>query len=109
MRVVPCPSSVTLWPPSMTMLRSVGRSMVLEIGIVTGAAPQLKVTTGCDATAARNAASVQLCAVPVPTLGATPAVLTAATGGVHTCPATGGGGAGAGAGAGGGTDVPPTW
>ena len=91
----------------MTMLRSVGRSMVLEIGIVTGEAPQLKVTTGCDATAARKAASVQLCAVPVPTLGATPTVRAAATGGVHTCPATGGGGAGAGAG--GGADVPPTW
>src|SRR5262249_40776620 len=79
------PSSVTWLPPSMTMLRSVGRSIVIEMPMVAGAVPQLKVTTALDATAARSAASVQLWGVPSPTLGAMPAVRVAAGGGVRTC------------------------
>src|SRR5688500_15759428 len=88
-RVVPRPSSVTLWPPSMTMLRLTGTSIVVAIGMVTGSAPQLKVTTECEAMAARRAASVQLCGVPLPTLGALPVVGAGVTGAVQTGAAAG--------------------
>src|SRR5687768_5112449 len=107
MRVAPPPSRVTLPPPSITVLRSVGTAIGDVTRTVTGSAPQLNVTISRLATAARNAASVQLPGVPSPTLGEADAVSSATTGGVQT-PATGAGeGAGAGDGAGDGATTAP--
>src|SRR6478735_8713710 len=77
----------------MTVSRVVGTSIVREIAIVAGAGPQLNLTTPFASTAARKAASVQLAALPSPTVAAVPDVSAAATGGVHTPapPVTGGG------------------
>src|ERR1039457_1493168 len=63
---LPPPSSVTLLPPSMTVLVLMGRFMVLVTGIVTGAAPQLNVMMPPFFTAALSASKVQVPAVPVP-------------------------------------------
>ena len=81
----------------MTVSRPVGTSIVLEIAIVAGAGPQLNLTTPFAWTAARRAASVQLAALPSPTVAAVPDVSDAPTGGVQTprSPVTGGAGGGA--------------
>ena len=65
MREAPPPLSVTVPPPSMVVSLATGTSEATVI--VTGSGPQSKVITPPAATAARNAASVQLAAVPVPT------------------------------------------
>src|SRR5438105_1136372 len=64
-RVVLPPLNVTLSPPSMTVFLVMGTSDARVI--VAGSLPQLNVTTPPVATAARNAESVQLAAVPLPT------------------------------------------
>jgi len=61
------PSSVTVLPPSMTVLRSFGIASVAVTLIVAGSLPQLKVMTPPFATAALSASNVQLAAVPLPT------------------------------------------
>src|SRR5580692_2292623 len=67
MRTLPPPSMVTRLPPSMTVSRVVGSSMVAVTVMVAGAAPQSKVTTPPLVSAADSRASVQDAAVPVPT------------------------------------------
>src|SRR6185295_9787172 len=65
MRVLPPPLRVTLPPPSITV--STLTSCCLVTVMVTGAAPQSKVTTPPFASAAASAASVQSEAEPLPT------------------------------------------
>ena len=65
MRVFLPPLRVTSLPPSMVVSLATGSSEVTVM--VTGAAPQSKVTMPPVATAARRADSVQLAAVPPPT------------------------------------------
>src|SRR4051794_15050266 len=68
MRREPPPESVTLPPPSMTSLLVPLRTLAVSVNvIVTGFAPQLKVTTPPAVTAESTAADVQLAAVPLPT------------------------------------------
>src|SRR6478752_2984150 len=64
----PPPSSVIFRLPSMTVFLLDGTFSVAVTGIVTGAAPQLKVMRPPAVTAACSAANVQLAAVPVPTI-----------------------------------------
>src|SRR5436190_7268213 len=92
MRALPPPSRMTRFSPSMTVSRVGGTSIVREIAIVAGAGPQLNLTTPLDWTAARRASSVQLAALPSPTVAAMPDVSAAATAGTHTPapPVTGG-------------------
>jgi hypothetical protein len=61
------PSSVTLFPPSMTVFLFVGMFSVALIGMVTAPLPQLKVITPPVATAAWSWLNVQLAGVPLPT------------------------------------------
>src|SRR5262249_28046452 len=69
MRSLPPPDSVTLSPPSITSFDAVlfTTLAVADRTMVAGAAPQSKVMTPPLATAATNAALVQLAALPVPT------------------------------------------
>src|SRR3954447_1665486 len=68
MRFVPPPERVTVPPPSSTSFAVL--LLILRVWlsvIVTGFAPQLKVTTPPAATAETTAAEVQLAAGPLPT------------------------------------------
>src|SRR5579883_3145728 len=68
-----CPSSVTLFPPSMTMWMGAAEPLetggfsVLATGMVTSSDPQSNVMMPPLMTAAFRASKVQLAAVPVPT------------------------------------------
>src|SRR3954447_8177515 len=95
MRVTPPPSSVTLPPPSITVLRSVGTLICEATGIVTGFGPQLNVTTARLPIAARRAAAVELRGVPSRTLGAVAGGSIAPAGGLQRPPAAGAGAAAA--------------
>src|SRR5215469_10644406 len=67
MRILPAPLSVTLPPPSITVLRWVFTTLAVAlIVIVTGFLPQLKVITPPLATARTTAADVQLRGEPLP-------------------------------------------
>src|SRR5262245_9469781 len=89
MRVLPPPSSVTLFPPSITVSALMAFSDVTVM--VTGAAPQSNVITPPFASAASRAASVQLPGVPSPTTAFGADVSAAWMGSGHV----GGGGLGA--------------
>ena len=77
----PPPSSVTRFPPSITV------SLVIDLVELRtsryGAGPQLKVTTPPATMASSNALSVQLAGVPLPTTLVLPAVVTALMGTAH--------------------------
>src|SRR3990167_9049732 len=69
MRCAPRPESVTLLPPSITIFGPVSLKIfaVSSSSITTGSGPQSNVMMPPFATAATNAAPVQLAGVPVPT------------------------------------------